>query len=80
MSAAFIIEKDTVLCRRTPKGWQPLSIDFSADSDRNLPPYQLGCVELLESLAPSHWQQSAHCTWESLLSLLIHADDLVSFF
>jgi len=60
MSAAFIIEKDTVLCRRTPKGWQPLSIDFSADSDRNLPPYQLGCVELLESLAPSHWQQSAH--------------------
>jgi NAD+ diphosphatase len=60
MSAAFIIEKDTVLCRRTPKGWQPLSIDFSADSDCKEPPYQLGRVELLESLAPSHWQQSEH--------------------
>ncbi|MGM8872042.1 NAD(+) diphosphatase [Psychrobacter sp. 2Y5] len=60
MSTAFIIEKDTVLCRQTSTGWQPLSIDLSAESDRNLPPYQLGRVELLESLAPSHWQQSGH--------------------
>jgi len=60
MSTAFIIEKDTVLCRQTSTSWQPLSIDLSAESDRNLPPYQLGRVELLESLAPSHWQQSGH--------------------
>lgn len=60
MSTAFIIEKDTVLCRQTPTGWQPLSIDLSAESDCKQPPYQLGRVELLESLAPSHWQQSEH--------------------
>ncbi|MGI9339186.1 MAG: NAD(+) diphosphatase, partial [Psychrobacter sp.] len=60
MSTAFIIEKDTVLCCQTPTGWQPLSIDLSAESDCKEPPYQLGHVELLESLAPSHWQQSEH--------------------
>lgn len=60
MSTAFIIEKDTVLCCQTPTGWQPLSIDLSAESDCKEPPYQLGRVELLESLAPSHWQQSEH--------------------
>ncbi|WP_439275097.1 NAD(+) diphosphatase [Psychrobacter sp. 1U2] len=54
------MEKDTVLCRQTPTGWQPLSIDLTAESDRVQPPYQLGRVELLESLAPSHWQQSGH--------------------
>ncbi len=56
MSTAFIIEKDTILCRRTPTGWQPLAIALSAALQRSQPPYQLGRVELLESLAPSHWQ------------------------
>lgn len=61
MTCAFIFSDDTVLCRQTPEGWWPWHVDYlasgaAATDDDAVPAYQLGCVTLLESLAPSHWQ------------------------
>ena len=59
MSSAFILNDETVLCRRTLDGWLPLQVQLSefdtVDDSEYLQAYQVGRVELLESLAPSHW-------------------------
>ncbi len=57
MMTAFVFNKETLLCRQTLEGWQPLTISLATDLDDEPPRYQLGRVELLESLAPSYWQQ-----------------------
>lgn len=59
MSSAFILNDETVLCRQTLDGWWPLQVQLSqieavGDSEC-LQAYQVGRVELVESLAPSHW-------------------------
>lgn len=68
MSYAFILENETVLCRQTLEGWWPIQTilpnteksDITVDIESGIiaddqQPYQLGRVELLESLAPSFW-------------------------
>ena len=61
MTSAFVFEADTVLCQQTSAGWSPLLIALPAIKEIVETPesrYQLGYVELQESLAPSHWQSS----------------------
>lgn len=64
MKHAFIFENEMILCRQTLEGWRPLSVDVSVVHDSSAdnhvtaieqPRYQLGYVELFESLAPQHW-------------------------
>ncbi len=59
MNNAFVFDKETLLCQRNSQGWQPLSIELPISLANESPRYQLGCVELLESLAPSYWQAGA---------------------
>ncbi|MGM8909132.1 NAD(+) diphosphatase [Psychrobacter sp. 1U1] len=66
MTTAFVIDNETVLCRYTAKGWWPVQVpvlaiendtvtkDQAAESSSKL--YQVGRVELLASLAASHWE------------------------
>lgn len=64
MSHAFVLDKETLLCCLTSKGWQPLSIPLPTVQEGEPIPYQLGRVTLLESLAPNKWQstQTSHAT------------------
>lgn len=57
MSHTFVFEKEAILCRHTVDGWQPFALPLAAELNSEQPRYQLGRVELLESLAPSYWQQ-----------------------
>ncbi len=58
MSHAFVLDKETLLCRLTSTGWQPLSIPLHTVQDDEPMPYQLGHVALLESLAPNKWSST----------------------
>lgn len=60
MTSAFVFRDDTLLCRQTSDGWWPLQVQLppsitGSDDSECQPAYQLGCVTLIESLAPSHW-------------------------
>lgn len=62
MTSAFILNDETVLCCQTPDGWWPLQAQLptfdtvTTVNDSNCQQaYQMGCVALLESLAPRHW-------------------------
>ena len=62
MTSAFIFEADTVLCQQTSAGWSPLPIALPTVNNVDDEPtlrYQLGYVELQESLAPSQWQSTS---------------------
>lgn len=60
MISAFVFENETILCRHTPNGWLPLQVTLETAIDNAIinaqPTYQLGRVELQESLAPNHWR------------------------
>ncbi|MGP4713264.1 MULTISPECIES: NAD(+) diphosphatase [unclassified Psychrobacter] len=57
MTCAFILNDDTILCQQTPDGMRPLSVALPHLEDANsseAPKYQLGRVQLFESVAPHH--------------------------
>ncbi|MEN6668804.1 NAD(+) diphosphatase [Psychrobacter sp. B38] len=60
MPCAFVFRDDTVLCQQTADGWWPLQVELPpsaqlSDDDKTHSSYQIGQVELFESLAPSQW-------------------------
>ncbi|WP_201618236.1 NAD(+) diphosphatase [Psychrobacter urativorans] len=69
MTTAFVLDNETVLCRHTPDGWWPIQVtlphmtvddptniaDTGIDTTLTYNAYQLGCVQLAESLASSYW-------------------------
>lgn len=59
MTSAFILNNETVLCYQTLDGWWPLQVQLPqfdiVDDGEHQQAYQIGRVELLESLTPSHW-------------------------
>lgn len=70
MTSAFVLDNETILCRHTVAGWWPLQValpnteDLALQNDAvvsdatDADAYQVGRVELIESLAPSHWEEA----------------------
>ncbi len=50
MSAAFVLNNETVLCRQTLAGWLPIQVSLS-DDEEALQPYELGRVKLFANTA-----------------------------
>ncbi len=60
MTSAFVLDNETILCRQTVEGWWPLQIVLPKAEVTAV--YQLGRVELIGSLAPSHWIEARQHT------------------
>lgn len=50
MSAAFVLNNETVLCRQTLAGWLPIQVSLSDDKEA-IQPYELGRVKLFANTA-----------------------------
>ena len=64
MACAFVFRDDTVLCQKKADGWWPLQVQLppsakKSDDGQYYASYQIGQVELFESLAPSQWQSDS---------------------
>lgn len=60
MASAFVFRDDSLLCRQTSDGWWPLQVQLppsttDSNDSRHSSAYQVGCVTLVENLAPSYW-------------------------
>ncbi|MBP2280504.1 NAD+ diphosphatase [Psychrobacter sp. PL19] len=66
MTSTFIFNDETILCQKTLDGWWPLQVQLpnfdsladvaTVNDSECLQAYQVGRVELVESLAPNHWK------------------------
>ena len=70
MTHAFVLKNETILCRQTSNSWWPISVklldneskikaDSNKENDSQPQRYQLGRVELFESLSASNWSQQS---------------------
>lgn len=82
MSSAFILNDETVLCRQTLDGWWPLQVQLSefntVDDNECRQAYQVGRVELLESLAPNHWMSDG-CADSDVISASAPATSAITY-